>query len=366
MSDSKISESLRKQAKKYKVRTTYNTKSGKRKYRTASAIRNEIKKRSKGRSFKRSKFGAVARGSDGHYREQNPASGLKVNPNDNTKWIWLPVKWNCCQECGMYHSNRKIPESFWKREWDSPSSNIKAGVIVVRGDNLLMTQSYHDKFGFPKGAIDKGEKPHEAAVRELFEETGVVIDPVIISRKKPLNIVSGKNVYKMFVYNVPMNFKLASFPRDDAEITTFGWVNINQADKLKLSRAMRSVLETYKRSVKDNWRNTPSIRRVQSAPQPYKRNADSDQNWRRKFGKKKKSKNDKKKTIKDIAESIYNLQGEKYFSVKVGNVIYRDIDYNLKTLKFNLEVIAKKLKLKNYSSMNKKQLTEEISKKLKF
>jgi 8-oxo-dGTP pyrophosphatase MutT (NUDIX family) len=33
-------------------------------------------------------------------------------------------------------------------------------------------------FTLPKGLVDPGEKPQEAAVREVFEETGIVAEPV--------------------------------------------------------------------------------------------------------------------------------------------------------------------------------------------
>ena len=265
-----VSESLKKEARKYKIRITYVTSSGKRNYRKVSVIKSDIKKKKP----RKTKFGVVRKGSDGHFREENPASGIRVNPNDNTNWVWLPVRWVHCLSCGMYHSNRQIPAPFWDRNWENssgPTSNVKAGVILVRGDNLLMTQSYNDKFGFPKGAVDKGEDIYRAAVRELKEETGVVLDVRNIRGTQPMSIISKKNVYKMFVYKVPMNFKLTSFPEDDAEITSFGWVNVNSANNLKLSNAMKSVLATYKRY------------HVQKETIPWKsRNkSSSDNNWRK-------------------------------------------------------------------------------------
>lgn len=50
-------------------------------------------------------------------------------------------------------------------------------VIPVRGDNFLMVKQWRHgenslSIEFPGGVIDKGEKPDEAARRELLEETG--------------------------------------------------------------------------------------------------------------------------------------------------------------------------------------------------
>ena len=49
-----------------------------------------------------------------------------------------------------------------------------AGVLVTneRGQVLLVSEK-SGKWGFPKGRIEKGETPYEAALREMHEETGL-------------------------------------------------------------------------------------------------------------------------------------------------------------------------------------------------
>lgn len=44
-------------------------------------------------------------------------------------------------------------------------------LAVSRKDN-------HNDFGSPGGKVDNGETPEQAVVREVLEETGVVVDPV--------------------------------------------------------------------------------------------------------------------------------------------------------------------------------------------
>ncbi len=56
--------------------------------------------------------------------------------------------------------------------------HFSAGGIVVKAidgkPHVLLTQhSKHKGWGFPKGHIEKGEKPEDAAVREVEEETGI-------------------------------------------------------------------------------------------------------------------------------------------------------------------------------------------------
>ncbi len=54
-------------------------------------------------------------------------------------------------------------------------------VINEQGEILLHRRSDTGRWGTPGGAIDPGEEPAEAAVREVWEETGVEVVPERIS-----------------------------------------------------------------------------------------------------------------------------------------------------------------------------------------
>jgi 8-oxo-dGTP pyrophosphatase MutT (NUDIX family) len=58
--------------------------------------------------------------------------------------------------------------------------NITAACVLIRQDNKFLAVARRgttDKWGLPGGKIDPGEEPEQAAVRELAEETGLVVDP---------------------------------------------------------------------------------------------------------------------------------------------------------------------------------------------
>ena len=59
---------------------------------------------------------------------------------------------------------------------DAPSRRLSAGVVVVRetaeGPRFLLLRAYRH-WDFPKGMVEPGETPLDAAKREVEEETGL-------------------------------------------------------------------------------------------------------------------------------------------------------------------------------------------------
>jgi 8-oxo-dGTP pyrophosphatase MutT (NUDIX family) len=55
---------------------------------------------------------------------------------------------------------------------------VSCGVVILnpQGDVLLCHATETSHWDVPKGASDPGESPREAALRELVEETGIVLD----------------------------------------------------------------------------------------------------------------------------------------------------------------------------------------------
>ena len=60
--------------------------------------------------------------------------------------------------------------------------SLSVGVIVIKDSKVLLVKhnygSANGKYLNPGGFLKDGELPEEAAVREVFEETGVKISPV--------------------------------------------------------------------------------------------------------------------------------------------------------------------------------------------
>jgi 8-oxo-dGTP pyrophosphatase MutT (NUDIX family) len=175
--------------------------------------------------------------------KNNTASGKKIK----NIWEWDEVTWEKCNICNLYHSNRKIPQEYWNREWGvSTQTRYKVGIILLRSDqNVLITESYNNCYGFPKGEKDFGESIHDCAKREFKEETGESIDFIDLNKCDEV-VTSIENInYVFYVVRVSNFFKLDKFPVDDVEITSFGWININDLSRYKLSKAIRKIYNIY-------------------------------------------------------------------------------------------------------------------------
>lgn len=75
-------------------------------------------------------------------------------------------------------------------------------VIILNEQNEILLQKRHDGYwGLPGGLMDLGESFEEVAKREVFEETGLVVENL-----KLLNIFSGSEYY----FKVPNGDELYS------------------------------------------------------------------------------------------------------------------------------------------------------------
>tara|TARA_B100001113_G_scaffold350182_1_gene346882 strand:- start:797 stop:1225 length:429 start_codon:yes stop_codon:yes gene_type:complete len=55
------------------------------------------------------------------------------------------------------------------------------GIIINQLNKIAIVNQNHDSWSLPKGHIDKGETAIDAAIREIYEETGI-INPALIKK----------------------------------------------------------------------------------------------------------------------------------------------------------------------------------------
>lgn len=110
---------------------------------------------------------------------------------------------------------------------------FSAGGIVFndKGQVLLTKHSQNHHWSFPKGLIDPGQTPREAAVREVKEEGGVkaeILDKVGYS--KYIYTLNKEKIFKIVTYFL-MKY-VSGDPKDhDWEMEEAGWYEPDEALK---------------------------------------------------------------------------------------------------------------------------------------
>jgi len=138
-------------------------------------------------------------------------------------------------------------------------NEVSAGGVVVRhsgaGDEIcLVTDGRH--WGFPKGLVEAGESPAEAALREISEETGIPHELLTLGVELPATEYvyrrpgGGALVFKRvhhFLVEAPAGTALRP---DPAEIAEAAWLDFDEArrrlefrDSIAVLDAARTALE---------------------------------------------------------------------------------------------------------------------------
>ena len=133
--------------------------------------------------------------------------------------------------------------------------DFTGATFVVHEDKLLML--YHDKLGMwlpPGGHIEPNELPDEAAVREVWEETGVEVELVgeralPVDYPRQLIIPRGVQVERIAPGHEHVDFVYFARPVGDTRVapgpgvSRVGWYTKAQLDRLPLTEEMRLWVE---------------------------------------------------------------------------------------------------------------------------
>ena len=122
------------------------------------------------------------------------------------------------------------PEIFFKG-FREALTNIEAAGGVIRNEKGLLFIFRNEKWDLPKGKIDKGESPVEAALREVEEECGIhghriirLLEPTYHLYRSPYKKSKGEWIFKKtHWFEMEYNGNESGFPQTDEGITEIRW-----------------------------------------------------------------------------------------------------------------------------------------------
>ena len=132
-------------------------------------------------------------------------------------------------------------------------------VVATKIDNkikYLIIKSIEGIYGFPKGHMELDEVEEETALREILEETGIIVKLINGFRYKVNYEIKDKNIYKEVIYflgeysNQEIIYQKEEL--SDAELMDFSTAfSVLQYDDSKaVLKAANDYLKTYKNMLK--------------------------------------------------------------------------------------------------------------------
>jgi len=126
----------------------------------------------------------------------------------------------------------------------SPAGQLEVALIATQGG---------ERWGLPKGLVEKGESLEETALREVREETGLEAESV--KRLEPIEYwfwwdEDGQKVrYHKKVYYFLMAYRGGDVAQHDFEVEDVRWFPLDEAVERASYRTERKVLQQVKELV---------------------------------------------------------------------------------------------------------------------
>jgi 8-oxo-dGTP pyrophosphatase MutT (NUDIX family) len=136
-----------------------------------------------------------------------------------------------------------------KRPGRSQAREFSAGGVVVRGEEVVVivpTRRAADGsrvLALPKGHVDPGETPIQAAQREVREETGIVAEPVQeLGETRYWYRRDGRTIGKSVCFYLFTYVEGDTEDHDD-EVEEVRWISLQQARKQLSHTAEREMVD---------------------------------------------------------------------------------------------------------------------------
>ena len=124
---------------------------------------------------------------------------------------------------------------------------LGVGALIYEGDSILLVQRGHEPlkgyWSLPGGAVETGELLGDAVVREVREETGLIVEPTAVATlfERVMRDERGSAEYHYVLVDYFCRV-LSGEPRAGSDSAAVEWVPLSALDARALTQGTRQVI----------------------------------------------------------------------------------------------------------------------------
>ena len=131
----------------------------------------------------------------------------------------------------------------WPALYIKVNGSRRTRVLIIYGEKVLLTKGWINdgKWALPGGGLNKNESPKDGALREIEEETGLVLDKsqlIILTQQYMIN-----HGIKFFGYFFVVRLNEQSEAKRHSEIMETVWMDVASVDLNNTNREVLMALE---------------------------------------------------------------------------------------------------------------------------